>query len=420
MHHFTTSIHRSHLALLVLAGAAGLAACSGQVDVPQSASGTSTGAGGSASSATSGPTSTSATSSSTGAGGSGSIGPLACLPGEAAIVVGTGYHHSALAVLSQGAWTGAPDVVPAATQTAAYVDVYNQLAVFWTEQSGGVDRAHFARTEDGASFDTHEVQGWHPKSNTPLFRAGDSTLVGSVAQGTSVAYYDPDAMDWYAWQSTSTPFTVTSAATLTTSGAVVLAGFGYEHDLCDVTLDAATTTWGAAKCHPEIHVWLGNEIPTMPPQLVALPSGDAVAVYFTSYGDLTATVLQDGQWSSPVTTKLPDQSLSFAVTSTPAGDVIAGVVLTSGDLVALRFSPAAGWAAPIAVDTGASISLGFAAATGICGDDALFAYSAGESDGELRVARVRGDAAETTTIAKFVEDYPLSLSLATRRSTQSP
>lgn len=423
MRRFTTSIHRSHLALLVLAGAAGLAACSGQIDVTPSASGTSTGAGGGASSATSGPTSTSATSttsSSTGAGGSGgSIGPLTCLPGEGAIVAGIANHHSAVAVLSQRAWTGAQSIVPAAVETAAYVDVYHRLAVFWTEHKGGVDHAHFTHTTDGAAFATHEVQTWHPKSGSPLFRAGDGTLVGSVAQGTGLAYYHSDTMDFHAWQSTSTPFPVTSAAMLTTPGSAVLVGFSYECELCDVTLDGATSTWGAAKCHPEIPVWLGNEIPSPPPQLVALPSGDAVAVYFTSYIDLTAVVLHDGQWSAPVTTKLPEQSLSFAVTSTPAGDVIAGVVLTSGDVAALRFSPAAGWAAPIAVDTGASIIQRPAAATGICGDDALFAYSAGELDGEVRVARVRGDAAETTKIAKLVEDVPFALSLATRRATQS-
>jgi hypothetical protein len=425
MRSFTTSIHRSLLAPLAFAG--GLAACSGQVDVTPGAGGS--GAGGSPSSTTTSASPTSAsTSSSTGTGGSGgsSIGPLTCLPGEGAIVVGSSSYQSAVAVavLDQGTWTEAAGVVPTARYTAAYVDVYNQLAVFWLEQKGVVDQAHFARTKDGTAFDFHDVDGWHPLSS-PLFRANDSTLVGRDAQGTSLAYYDSDAMDWYAWQSAPLPFTVSSAATLATSGAVVLVGFNNKQELCDVTLDAGAA-WGAPSCHPELHVTTGQEIPSPPPQLVALPSGDAVAVYFTSYGDLTATVLHDGQWSAPITTTLPDHSLSFAVTSTPAGDVIAGVVLTLGDVAALRFSPAAGWAAPIAIDTYTDTGIGFskfqepAAATGICGDDALFAYLAGGIDGEVRVARVRGDAAETTKVAKFVEDIPVKLSLATRRYAQSP
>jgi hypothetical protein len=59
-------------------------------------------------------------------------------------------------------------------------------------------------------------------------------------------------------------------------------------------------------------------------------------------------------------------------------------------------------------------------APGICGDDALIAHAAGGSDGEIRVARLRGDAAETTTVARLTDDTPRQLSLATGPSLLSP
>jgi hypothetical protein len=426
MRTLTPSIPRRVFPALALAGAAALAACDGQVELAESAGTSGSGGGASAATTTATATATTATStatttsSSAGAGGSGgSIEPLDCQPEDGAIVVGTSYQGSAIAVLSQGAWSKAAHVVPAAAQIAAYVDVYHQLGVFWIEPGNGVDHAHFTRTKDGSAFEPHEVFGWQPSASAPLFRAGDHALVGADAEGTSVAHYDSDAMDWDVWGSQPVPFTVSSAATLTTSSSTVLLGFDAKHDLCDLTIDAATAAWGAAKCHPELHVATEQEIPSPPPQLVAFPNGDAVAVYFTSYVELTAAVLHAGKWSAPVTTTLPDQSLSFAVTSTPSGDVFAGLVLTSDEVVALRFSPAAGWTAPIAIDTGAHNVQRPAAATGICGDDALFAYSAGGIDGEIRVARVRGASSETTTVAHFVESMPSQISLATRHVPQA-
>jgi hypothetical protein len=422
MDSFTTSIRRRLAPCLLLAGAAGVAACSAQVDVAQSAG--RTGAGGSTSSGLTATSTTSATTSSSvsssGSGGSGgSIGPLTCLPGEGAIVVGNSNQHAVVAVQHQGTWSEIPTAVGGGViETAAYVDVYHQLSVFWAESALGVYQAHFIRTIDGTTVEAHDVQGWHPLSHSPLYTVGSSILVGRDTLGeTSLAYFDPDAMDWIAWL--STPFNPTSAAAIPALGATVLVGMGLGNVLCDVTLDSSIA-WGPMQCHPELPVATGKEIASPPPQVVALSSGDALAVYFTSYVDLTAAVLHAGQWSAPVTTKLPDQSLSFAVTSTPSGDALAAVVFTSGNVAALRFSAAAGWGAPIAIDSGASTQQRLAGAPGICGDDAVFAYSAGGIDGEVRVARVRGDAAETTKVAKLVEDMPFQISLATRRDAQSP
>ncbi len=418
MRTLTPSIPRRVLPALALAGAAALAACDGQVDVSQSAS--SSGEGGSTSAATKAATSTTAatTSSTTGAGGSGgSIEPLHCAPLDGAIVVGTSYQGSAIAVLSQGAWGAAAHVVPGSVQTAAYVDVYHQLGVFWTEAKDGVDHAYFTRTKDGSAFEPREVFGWQPAAGTPLFRASDYALVGTDAKGTSMAYYDSDAMDWEVWNSQPVPFTVSSAATLSASSTLLL-GYNANRNLCDLTIDAATGAWGAAKCHPDLHVATEQEIPSPPPQLVAFPNGVAVAVYFTSYTELTALVLHAGEWSAPVTTKLPDQSLSFAVTSTPSGDVFAGLVLTSEDVVALRFAHGR-------VDRAHPHR-----------HRRDHRPAARRSDGHLRRRRalrlqrrrdrrrdprrrVRGALSETTTVAHFVESIPSQLSLATRHVPQA-
>jgi hypothetical protein len=412
MNSFSTST-RGRLAprLLLVLGAAGAAACSTQVDVAASAA--ATGAGGSTSS---GPTTTSATSattsSSVGSGGGG-IGPLACPNGDGAIVVGSSNQQAVVAVQTKGTWSEIPSAIPGgAIETAAYINVYHQYGVLWTESVNGVDQAHFLDTNDGTSIETHDVVDWHPQSSAPLFNVGVSALVGSDAEGTSLAYYDSDAMDWTTW--TSTPFKPTSAAVSSATGAVVLVGTALGNTLCDVTLDS-TITWGPMKCHPELPVFLGNEIPVAAPQIVALAGADMVAVYHKSYLELTAVVLHEGQWSKPFDTTLPEQSLASAVTSTPAGDVLAAIVYTNGALGALRFSPKTGWGSSLPIDTGLPVTQRLAAAPGICGDDALIAYATGEIGGELRVARVRGDASATTTVAKLVADTSYRLSLATQR-----
>ena len=411
MNSFTTSLHRRLAPFLVLVGAVGVAACSTQVDIAQSAG--ATGSGGSTSSTTTATSTTSTTSTASttsGTGGSNVIGPLNCHPGDAAIVAGSSYQRTAVVLQMQGQWSEVPDAVPgAATQTAAYVDVYNRLNVLWTEQAPGGDQAHFIGTQDGASFETHDVKGWHPAATLPILSLGSSILLGHDGPGTSLAYYDPDAFDWMTWQTTT--FKATSAAASATG--VVLVGVGPDHVLCDVTLDSEIM-WGPTKCHPELPVFDGNEIPVPLPQIVALAGGDVVAVYHTSSIELTAVVRHAGQWSAPQTLTLPNQALSWAITTTPQGEVLAAVVFTTGELAAIRFSQGAGWGSPITLDTGASEGQLLAAAPGICGDDALIAYAAVGTVGEVRVARVRGGASATTSVAHFTDDVPARISLATR------
>lgn len=406
---FSSSIHRRIFPIVLLAGGAASAACSTQVDIAASAA--STGAGGATSSGIAA-TSTASASTSSSSSSSGVIGDLHCRPGEGAIVAGTSGTQTAVAVQIEGAWSQVPGAVPGhAFQSVAYVDVYRRLEVLWTEQSGGADHAHFVGTQDGVAFETHDVVAWHPHAAAPIFPVGPSILVGRDDQGTSLAYYDPDAFDWTPWQTTS--FLPTAAAAA--GSATLLVGVAPSHALCEVTLDA-TATWGPTHCHAELLVWTGGEIPAAPPHLAALPGGDVVAIYATSYIDLAAAIFHAGVWSTPLPLKLPEQSVSNAVTATADGDVLVGVVSTAGKLDVIRFSPVTGWGTSIAVATDVVIGQELAAAPGICGDDAIFAYASGSVDGTINVARVRGDAAATTTIATLPGDPLSQITLATRQA----
>jgi hypothetical protein len=410
MRTFTTSTHRRFFPALLLAGLAAVAACSTQVETTPTSSGTGTGGTTSSSIAAS-----TTTSSSTG--GSGSLGPLACAPGEGAIVVGSSYDQASVSVLNDGAWIEDATSFPAPQLTAAYVDVYNRLGVFWTSHALDVESAHYLTTKDGASFDTHDVPTWAPPAYIPLFSIGTYGLAGRDNQGLTTARYDADAMNWYPWAATK--FEAMSGAALATSPDIVFIGVNDSYELCDLTLIAGDS-FGPTSCHPELKVWLGDDLPAPPPKLVALPDGDAVAIYATSFVDITAVVLHDGKWSSPVTAALPQFMYSFAAAVAPSGDVLVGMTGGASQLHAMRFSPGAGWGATILIADGAHIpAQDIAAAPGICGDDALFAYATDEANGEIRVARVRGSASATTKVGSLVNAVPTRLSLATRPSNVS-
>lgn len=413
----TTSIH--HLvSLFLVAGVAGsVAACNGGVDIEQTSGGT--GSGGSTSSGFtstgSSPSSTSTSnSSSSSAGGAGGMDSPACAPGEAAIVIAGASEgsSSAVAVQSEGAWL--PEkLIDGGPQTVAYVDVNHRLAVAWVGFSPTGSEAHFTSTSDGTDFDLHDIPAWHPYVSSPLFSVDPAVLVGRDDQGTSLAHYDSGAMSWAPWL--STPFVPSSGATVEALGSktTVLVGAGPNQELCDISLDLDSAAWGTVKCHPELPHVIGGELPL--PQVVALPNGDVVVVYPTSSVELSAVVLHQGQWSKPVPSSSSTAAASLAVTATPSGDVLAGVISTSGEVSSRRFSPGVGWSAPIQIDKNA-LATWISAAPGICGDDALFAYIMGAGGPAVRVARVRGDATETTPVAHLVESIPTGVSIATRRA----
>lgn len=385
-----------------------LVACGSQVDIA-STQGSGGGGGAASSSASSSATSTSSSTSST---SSGSLPPWTCAPGEAAIVAAFGSGQSVIAVAHEGTWTADALALPASTLVATYVDVYHQLGALWIDPS--TSKSHFATTADGKSFDLHDVNGWMPIANDPLAAVTNSVLLGVDAEGTRLAWFDPDAFDWDPYLG-PTPIHATSAAPLGATGEILVVGLGPQNELCDVATSAGV--WGDVHCREDIQVAtaIGGEITIALPRAVALPNGDVVVVYHDDTSDLgttlAATTLHAGAWSTPERRSPAMVSIDLGAAATPAGDVLVGSSV--GDPKLLRYAPGAGWSAPISLDGMGGYSV--QVATGICGDDALIAYSSGEPHDEVRVARVRGDVAETFAILDFEGDYARPLSISTRR-----
>jgi hypothetical protein len=362
--------------------------------------------------------------SSGGDGGGGPIAPAMCLPAEAIIVAAITPKQTAVAVQSAGTWREDVMPLPAARQAVAFLDESNLLDVLWIDRTYGIDHTHVAKTRYGTSFEAHPVL-WHPEATTRILGVTDPYLVDRDDFGAGVSAYFNSELSNPLWAD-STLLDATSFAVRSGGKSMLFVGPGADGALCEHSLSLANDIWGQQLCHPEIRVGSDGHAPVAGPLIVALPDDDVVAVYFPAgtSSTLGATVLHDkdylGHWSAPVTTTSPAIALSFAAVATPTGEVIVGVVSLLGEVSAIRFSPRQGWSAPIAIDAGASPGQRLAVAGGICGDDALIAYAAGGSDGEVRVARVRGDLAETTTVARLTDDMPRELSIATRSSVQSP
>ncbi|HVK69909.1 MAG TPA: hypothetical protein VM694_35865, partial [Polyangium sp.] len=376
------------------------------------------GGGGSASSASSGDTSVSSSSTggSGGSGGSGGLPAPTCAPGEAALVAAAGWQSGRVAVHHAGAWTKPAYPMQGADRMTTYVDVYGHLGVFWTETSTDSALSHFMVTSDGAKFDLYDVEGWFPLVPSPVVTVGVSLLLGNAGEGSSLAHFDPDAYDWYPYPKLA-PFELTSAVRTYTEGSVLGVGLGPQNALCDAQVFWADGGgWTEPHCRDDIKVFMGNEIPVAPPQAVVLPNDDVVVVYHETYARIAATRLHDGVWSAPESIKLEIQSLEPAVTATPAGDVIVALPSTSGALSALRYVPGMGWGELVTIDKAASSTLPIGAAPGICGDDALIAYASEGIDPEVRVARIRGEMAEVTTVSSFTEEVPRQISIRTRPS----
>ena len=226
-----------------------------------------------------------------------------------------------------------------------------------------------------------------------------------------LAHFDPDALDWFS-ASGPAPIPLTAAVTLDASGTVLGVGIGPEDQLCDTEIAWMDDgSWTAPHCRDEIKVFQ-HEVPVAPPRAVVLPNGDVVVVYHEDHVTIAATTLHAGVWSTPERVTLMEQSLDLAVTATPAGDVIVG--LGTLGVSALRYVPGVGWGELVPIETFSELAWGISAAPGICGDDAWIAYVTDEHWGEIRVARVRGGAAEASTVGASAEESLRHLSITTR------
>lgn len=396
-----------------------IAACGGNVSVSpgsggggaSSTTGAATGGAGATATSTNSTTSTSSTTTS-GTAGAGGLPPLDCADDEGAIVSALA-GHGVVAVHHGGAWTQNAYTIPYAGKVANYVDVYNRLGTFWIDPLTSPPEAHFATTYDGSSFNTYDVQSWSPEVTDPLAAVGGSMMLGSAAQDTSIAYFDADAFDWFSYGG-PTPFRASSAVLVQQSWELLAVGIGPQLQLCDATSDGAS--WSPVHCRDDVTVATGGEIPVTRPRVVALPNGDVVVVYSTAAAArIAATVRHAGVWSAPEEIASDAIGIELAATATPGGDVIVAVVNTASQAAALRYRPGAGWSGPIPLDAGVEPARALGAAPGICGDDAWIAYGIGSPSGKIRVARVRGDKREVTTVGQLIETSAYEVAIATRR-----
>jgi len=404
----TLSIHCGLIPVLL----ATVASCGGTVNEQAAASGAGGSSGTSPPVATSGSSGAGAsTGTGTGAGGDDTVlGEPLCQLDEGALVMATSAASARIATQYEGRWATDGAVLPPAARVATYVDVYHQMAAFWIDPPGDGSSAHFVTTFDGSAFEARDVTGWAPLPSAPVLSPGGPFLVGAVEAGTNVAFFDPDASDWHPFVGPISFAASSAAAAAPALGTLTLVGLGDDHELCDVSVVGGT--WQSVRCTPELVVATGGEIPLTRPQVVALPDGVLVAIHYSSNNTLAATTLFEGVWTSAVGVTSEAIGVSFAAAATPKGDVIVGVVSTSGDVSALRYSSGTGWSAPISVEGGALAQQQLAAAPGVCGDDALLAYLA--EAGQVRVARVRGGAAGALSVADFADEQPDQVSIVTR------
>jgi hypothetical protein len=361
----------------------------------------------------------------------GATGASACLPDEGIIVVGGSPTQTTVVAQTAGRWRGAIHF-PGSKQALAYLSPSNQLAVLWTDQTYGIDHAHFTRTSDGPEFDTvegnsfetSEFTDWRPDVTSRILDVEGVYLVDRDQWGAGVSQLDLNTQTWRSLDSTL--LDATSVAIKPADPSFMFVGPGEGGALCEYTRSVSANAWFPLTCHPEIPVAGGGDSPFTGPQAVALPKGDVVIVYLPARSPATlgATVVPNGNhdrpWLAPEITASPAIGLSFAAAATPSGGVIVGVVSALGEVSMLRYQPKHGWSKPILIDTIAGPTQQIAAAPGICGDDAVIAYATPGPEGNLRVARVREHAVATMTVATFTGDAPLRLSVATRQTAPVP
>lgn len=345
-----------------------------------------------------------------GGSGAGPIGPLACAPRANAIVAATSSGSTRATVMYDGTWTEPTLTLAPAWRIATYVDVYEHLGVFWVGTDKDPPNAHFAATYDGTQTSVYDSTSWSPFPYGVLQAAGPF-MAGTVEGGTEVAYMDADAFDWYPLGGTS-DLVATSAASPPGTGDVITVGIE-DGVLCDQQF-ISFETWGSKQCYFDTPVveLIAGEVPVSEPQVLALPDGRVVVVYYTPQSSLALAVAEreEGGWSTGVDTT--SVSPRFTAVATPNSEVLVFTPMSDG-LHALRYSPSQRqWTGDFVIDSGADFST-LAAAPGVCNDDALVAYSTG-LDAEVRVVRVRGEQSETRTVFQFVESQPYQLSVTTR------
>ncbi|APR86489.1 Hypothetical protein A7982_11838 [Minicystis rosea] len=378
-----------------------LLACGGGVAIAP------TGTGGESSTGSTGGAGTTSSSSS----GTGGLPAPVCVAGEGAIVAAAG-TDGLIAVDIEGAWLASSHPIPATTAVATYENVHHQLGAFWIAWDQGVATSHFVATSDGKSFDERTAQSFSPFW---VEKVGGPLLLGTTDKGSELAYFDPDAIDWFSLGDPA-PLMLSAAARGGTVGTLLGVGVDPENRLCDTGIFwEENGNWTDPHCRDDVKVFYGGEISTDRPHATTLPNGDVAIVFHKSFTEIALTMLHSGVWSTPESVTLPEQNLVLAITATPANEVVVAGPTGTGAVLAVRYVPGTGWGTPLVIDEQAQDLSSISAAPGICGDDALIAYYGGGDPMEVRVARLRGSTFEVSTVASLAPgQVPANVSISTR------
>jgi hypothetical protein len=343
-------------------------------------------------------------SSGAGAGGNPGFPPQSCLGGEAAIVSAWSDDGTVIATQVEEEWRlnkPGGQAVP-----LSFINGYDgSLATLLSDESGTV----YTLTSDGLTFNEYPQNGWQPEPYAERFTAGGIALVGQVNGLTQIGYFDADAFD-YSTYHPSFALQTSSAVWEEERFSVRVAGTVNEA-LCTVL--ANSSELGPVQCTGQpVQLTLNGEIGLSGPQL-AHAAGTTVAFYFKPESSfvLAATQLNaEGAALSVETIEVEGLLLSAAPTAD--GNFIVAIASGSG-LYAVRYSTQTGFGERFLVDADAPV-IAPSVARGICGDDALIAYSTGAPSPELRIARIRGTQVERDTIAEGPQTGFGNVSLATR------
>jgi hypothetical protein len=246
-----------------------------------------------------------------------------------------------------------------------------------------------------------------PPSSVPWAPAGPANIAWATARqvgasattlvanrGDRLTAARLDALGGWSFVDSPEPLALARpSAAQAATGEVIVAAAGIDRVLVDLTPTA--TGWSVGRRHEDVRVHRDTEIETSGPAVVAQDDGDITIFYLASNTSLAAITRRGNAWSAPVTASI-DSSLTFVATAARTAGAIVGVRTLSGTLLALSYSSATGFGAPIVLDeAGYGEPDALAAAPGFCGDEALFAYGSGA---DLRFARVNPGFASVTGV----------------------
>jgi hypothetical protein len=316
------------------------------------------------------------------------LDPPSCA-GSALVVASLG--SSVVAATHAGdRWSPAQTLSADRTSTVgAFVDRAGALGAVWAADDGTI------RTT------TSELAA----SARAIVAAGVGTIVFTAESGVSVAAFENGSWSTFA---PLADLRGPVGARGELAGELVVAGRADDRTLLTAVFSDAS--WSPPESHAGTRVFHDAEIITSGPSVVRYADGD-VGVFYLESSIALATVTRHGSaWSAPARVAI-EGTVTF-VAEAAKDEAIAVVRSVAGAVVALPYTRASGFGAPIAIDTSPASDLQtLAIAPGICGEDVVVAYAGGDGTYVARVSA--GHAASTERV---MAGAPVSaVALATHR-----